>query len=128
MEPVRMRKRKAVNAIEDSDSDEEGFEQMDVDGKAAATRSDSDEAEARTPERSDTETEGEEEEEHAPIDAPVPRSTRSHDDASKNKKNAQKEASPPPVRELPFSKRASNPPPPADEGNETEGETDDDEL
>jgi hypothetical protein len=121
---ARPGKRKAAAQLQESDTEdsEDGFEKMDTDMKITTTRQDSEDEEARTPDRSDEDTTGDEDEqeEDVPIQppSPVPRTTRSQ------KKEAEKEASPPPVRQLPFSK----PNPPLREDDETESEADDDEL
>jgi hypothetical protein len=118
LEPVRASKRKAENLPQDSDTEEDGFEKMDVD-KAVAPGSDSEGADLETPERSDEETTGDEEDE-VPTEAQVSRSTSSHGGME-----IQQEA--PPVRELPFSNKTTDPQPHGGD-EETEDETEDDEL
>jgi hypothetical protein len=91
---------------------------MDVD-KAVAPGSDSEGADLETPERSEEETTGDEEDE-VPTEAQVSRSTSSHGGME-----IQQEA--PPVRELPFSNKTTDPQPHGGD-EETEDETEDDEL
>ena len=96
---------------------------MDVD-VIAESRDDSRFHATETPERSEAETEGEEEEADS---GPILRVTGSQNGTKDTVQKKDVASSPPPVRELPFSKKSANPPTPND-GDETEGESEEDEL
>lgn len=140
-------KRRAADTVDDEDESDDGFEQMDVDRKAADVegayaQETEDEEERGTPQPLEDEEEGgntttDDEDEEGPVTSQrsVPERAKS---STLRRQAPVKEAAPaPPRRELPFTRRgpaaqaktqAQVQPETSAVGEETEGETDDDEL
>lgn len=139
-------KRRAADTLADEDESDDGFEQMDVDRKAADVEAayaqeTEDEEERGTPqpledEEGNTTTDDEEE---APVTSQQSVPERAKINTSERQAPAKEAAPPPPRRELPFTRRGpaaqaqaqaqvQHQPETSVAGEETAGETDDDEL
>lgn len=133
-------KRRAPDTVEDEDESDEGFEQMDVDRKGAddvaAYAQETEDAERATPQPLEDEEGNTTTDDELEAPAPSQRSVPERAQAKPSERQAPpKEATPPPRRELPFTRRGPmtqtkplRQPEPSAAGEETAGETDDDEL
>lgn len=141
-------KRRAADTLADEDESDDGFEQMDVDRKiadvqAAYAQETEDEEERSTPQPlEDEEEEGNtttDDEDEAPVTSQRSVPERAKVSTSEGQAPAKEAAPAPPRRELPFTRRGpaaqaqaqvqpQHQPETSVAGEETEGETDDDEL
>ncbi|KAF3396020.1 hypothetical protein F1880_007360 [Penicillium rolfsii] len=141
-------KRRAADTLADEDESDDGFEQMDVDRDRAAAgpepayaQETEDEEERSTPQPLEDEEEGNtttDDEDEAPVTSQRSVPERTKVNASQRQAQPKEAAPPPPRRELPFTRRGpaaqaqaraqGQQPEPEAAGEETAGETDDDEL